>query len=122
LDLSCAKKIKVGVPRSGNCESGKENHAGLCYNPCKNGYKGVGKVCWSDNPTNWVECNLGAAKNSEACGKTIFNEVAKIGALALNIARLAASSAKLSAASAAVQLVSLRARFKALKARYNNSK
>ena len=28
------------------CPEGKQKDAGLCYNPCPEGYKGVGPVCW----------------------------------------------------------------------------
>ena len=28
------------------CPEGKQKDAGLCYNPCPEGFKGVGPVCW----------------------------------------------------------------------------
>ena len=28
------------------CPDGKQKDAGLCYNPCPEGFKGVGPVCW----------------------------------------------------------------------------
>ena len=31
---------------SSGCPDGKQLDAGLCYNPCPEGYKGVGPVCW----------------------------------------------------------------------------
>lgn len=46
----------VGVPIS-SCPKGKEKDAGLCYPTCeaigKDGWKGVGPVCWQDCPAGF---------------------------------------------------------------------
>lgn len=47
FDLSCAKRIKLGRPHGAKCPPGLEKNIGLCYRPCKEGYKGVGPVCWA---------------------------------------------------------------------------
>lgn len=36
----------AGVPMV--CRSGLVNQAGLCYQPCRAGYAGVGPVCWQN--------------------------------------------------------------------------
>ncbi len=85
FDLSCAKKIKTGDPRVGVCPAGQERNAGLCYNNCKAGYKGVGPVCWGKSPADWVECGMGSARNKKICGATIFNQVSSVGMMAFDI-------------------------------------
>ncbi|KAG2424586.1 hypothetical protein HXX76_014467 [Chlamydomonas incerta] len=45
--VSCLKKSYgngVGFPLG--CAPGEEQSGGLCYTPCKAGYKGVGPACW----------------------------------------------------------------------------
>lgn len=37
------------IPDSHACAAGKEEDAGLCYEPCKAGYKGKGPVCWQES-------------------------------------------------------------------------
>lgn len=61
IDLSCAKRIKIGKPHTADCPKGMEKQVGLCYTPCKKGYHGVGPVCWSSTPKGWVGCGMGAA-------------------------------------------------------------
>ncbi len=92
IDLSCAKTIKVGKPSSASCGSDKNNNAGLCYDKCKSGYYGVGPLCWSNVPSGWVECGLGAAKSKVECGKIVFSQVVSVGVLAINLATMGASS------------------------------
>ncbi|XP_022196877.1 uncharacterized protein LOC111054207 [Nilaparvata lugens] len=92
IDLSCAKRIQIGNPQIGTCAEGYELDAGLCYPKCRNGYKGVGFVCWSRAPQNWVECGMGAAASSATCGTTVFSQVTSVGQLAFNIATAGASS------------------------------
>jgi len=36
----------VGTPGKLVCGSGEDEDGGLCYKPCRDGYKGVGPVCW----------------------------------------------------------------------------
>jgi len=61
IDLSCAKKITIGDPKSMECGSGLDYDAGLCYKGCNIGYNGIGPVCWANGPSGWVNCGMGAA-------------------------------------------------------------
>jgi hypothetical protein len=36
-----------GIGIDPNCGGGKQKDAGLCYDSCRSGFKGVGPVCWS---------------------------------------------------------------------------
>lgn len=40
---------------SGNCPSDREKQAGLCYSLCKDGYYGVGPVCWQACPAGFTD-------------------------------------------------------------------
>ncbi len=51
-----------GVGKPMRCPHGKAYDAGLCYRPCKSGYKGVGPVCWQS-------CLPGFADHGAFCGK-----------------------------------------------------
>ena len=92
FDLSCAKKVAIGKPLTGECGSGKNKDAGLCYKKCKSGYDGVGPVCWADKPKGWVNCGMGAAKDSKTCASITFGQVAAVGEMALFIGSLGSSS------------------------------
>lgn len=92
VDLSCAKKVIIGSPRIGQCGSDEDSNGGLCYKKCTTNYKGVGPVCWGQPPNGWVECGMGAAKDSVTCAKIIGDQVMSVGSLALNIATLGSSS------------------------------
>jgi len=63
------------------CGGGKQQDAGLCYTPCRDGYNGVGPVCWARQPSSYVDCGLGYAINSTACGLLVTDQV--IGVLSL---------------------------------------
>lgn len=96
IDLSCAKKIEIGSPRTGSCAPGEEYDAGLCYTKCGDGYEGLGPVCWGKPPPNWVECGMGAAKDEKSCGTIVFGQVESVGGLALSITKVTGTgSAKL---------------------------
>jgi hypothetical protein len=75
------------APSMPNCGS-KQNQAGLCYEPCKPGYTGVGPVCWGNAPPNWVECGMGAAKDKTVCEHVVFDQVASVGNAAIKIATM----------------------------------
>ncbi|RHY13408.1 hypothetical protein DYB25_007164, partial [Aphanomyces astaci] len=85
LDLSCAKKIKIGVPKFGTCAANEDRDLGLCYPKCKPNYTGVGPVCWGRPPPSWVHCGMGAATNSRFCDLAIKDQVISVGVLAFNI-------------------------------------
>jgi hypothetical protein len=63
---ACWKKTSTrGVGTVPNCDSSKVKDAGLCYTPCKDGYKGVGPVCWQK------QCPAPLDDQGALCGKTI---------------------------------------------------
>lgn len=41
-------------------------------------------------PTGWVECGMGAAKDSQTCASTNFDEITSVGNLAINLFTFAA--------------------------------
>lgn len=56
-----------------NCGYNEEYDAGLCYTKCKDGYYGVGPVCWKRcNNRASVDCGAACASSSAACASNIF--------------------------------------------------
>jgi hypothetical protein len=52
---SCWKRAYgrgIGKPIH-NCRAEEEKSGLLCYPPCKDGYTGVGPVCWQNCPSNF---------------------------------------------------------------------
>jgi len=73
-----------GVSRLG-CPSGKENNGGLCYYPCKSGYRGVGPVCWQNCPSSKrLNCGLFCTSNKK-CAVTSTAMVGAVDDLGLTI-------------------------------------
>jgi len=101
LDISCPKRIIIGDPLPMSCRAGLEMQGGLCYVPCRTGYTGVGPVCWLPAPRNWVECGMGAAKDSLTCAKIIGNQVFSVGMVIVNIATFGSSASGSAAANSA---------------------
>lgn len=125
MDLSCAKVVTIGDPETGTCAAGEEKDGGLCYPQCKAGYTGVGPVCWASPPSSWVECGMGAAKDSRTCAEIVFGQVTSVGQMAFNIATLGsgtAASGAASAASKAGRLADLKRKYEQLKAMYKSAK
>ena len=106
VDLSCAKKIQIGTPYTANCPPGKENNAGLCYSPCNAGFYGVGPVCWANAPKGWVNCGMGAAKDSKVCKDIIIGQITSVGEMALNIAGMVVTAGGSAAATGAPKAAS----------------
>ena len=103
IDLSCAKRIEIGNPRSMSCGSNLEYDAGLCYSKCKSGVYGVGPVCWANAPNGWVGCGMGAAISSKVCAETIVGQITSVGEMALNIGSMVATMGGSTAATAGVK-------------------
>jgi hypothetical protein len=123
-DYSCEKKIEVGKIRNKGC-SGKQLDAGLCYKKCPANFKGVGPVCWAQNPKGWVNCGMGTAKDSATCASIVFGQVSSVGNLALNISTAGGSGAASKAASSAddtSKLAKLKKKFEELKEAYEAAK
>lgn len=120
VDLSCAKKVTIGNPVTGSCP-GQDKDAGLCYPKCRPGYSGVGPVCWGQPPTGWVNCGMGAARNSKACASVVLGQVASVGQLAITVASLGSSTALtagMSAPEKASRLAKLRQQYSALSVQF----
>ena len=125
IDLSCGKKIIIGDPVTGVCGSGQEKDVGLCYKSCNTGFDGVGPVCWGQPPSGWVQCGMGAAKDSKTCASIVFGQVASVGQLALTVASLGSSTslnAGMKAPQNASKLAKLRQEFSAMKVAFDNLK
>jgi hypothetical protein len=57
IGVSCAKKSYgrgVGTVPT-RCQGGMEYDAGLCYQPCRSGFNGVGPVCWGRCPPDYAD-------------------------------------------------------------------
>ncbi len=100
VDLSCAKKVEIGRPVTGQCSAGQQQDAGLCYDACGSGYDGVGPVCWGKAPKqvgtpprDWVDCGMGAAKDSSACQAVVTDQVTAVGEIALFVATVGSGAA-----------------------------
>jgi len=125
LDLASEKQVLTGDPVTGSCGSGQSENAGLCYQQCQSGYTGVGPVCWTGAPRGWVECGMGAAKDSFTCGQIVFDQVSSVGQVAFNIATLptgaGVASAAASSASKAARLAELKRMYQTLKSLYREN-
>lgn len=78
------------------CRDGKQMDAGLCYTPCRSGYKGAGPVCWGGTLPGYVDCGLGMADGPGNCAKVTTLQTASVGflAAALSPGVMAAVTAK----------------------------
>lgn len=123
IDLSCAKKVTIGNPVTGTCSPNQDKDAGLCYSKCPAGQTGVGPVCWSKPPSSWVECGMGAAKDSATCGSIVFGQVASVGQLAITIGTLGSSTslnAGMNAPADAARLTKLKQQYSTMKVAFDN--
>jgi hypothetical protein len=50
LDISCGKTVIIGDPKPMDCAEGLQKQAGLRYKQCRDGYNGIGPVCWNKIP------------------------------------------------------------------------
>jgi len=100
IDLSCAKKIEIKgtKPKIGTCSSSQERKAGLCYNKCKSGYKGVGPVCWANIPDGMKGCGMGAAKDKKTCRTVVKDQVVGPLTVLVTVASLGTSTGATAAA------------------------
>ena len=86
IDLSCAKKIIIGDPIPMSCESYKDTDAGLCYPKCKQGFYGVGPVCWASCGNSRVDCGAACSSTVGECVSGVVDQVIAPLILAANIA------------------------------------
>lgn len=101
IDLSCAKKIRIGDPKPMDCESGYVKSAGLCYKQCDEGYTGIGNICWGNAPSGWVDCGMGAAKDSLTCASIVTSQISSVVKLTINVATFGMSISANQSATAA---------------------
>lgn len=88
IGISCQKQSKGrGVGKPMTCKEGQAYDAGLCYTPCKEGYHGVGPVCWQDCPsTQSVDCGAGCATSKKNCGQKTTAQILAPLEVAANVA------------------------------------
>ena len=77
---SCTKHVHLSPGMEwATCPPGYEYDAGLCYEPCKEGFVGAAFVCWGNAPTvngkTWVECGMGAAADDATCALVVTDQI-----------------------------------------------
>lgn len=82
---TCRRNMKIydkdsygrGAGEVMKCKDGEEKDGGLCYKPCKDGYKGVGPVCWFKGCNGAYEhaCGLLCTQDASECA-SISAEIA----------------------------------------------
>ncbi len=83
IGVSCQKgSYGRGVGKPLVCTAQQQEDAGLCYNPCRDGYYGVGPVCWESCPSGWTDCGAMCVGSSTECADKLL----QIGTDALNVA------------------------------------
>jgi hypothetical protein len=76
----CLKQVSArGAGHFGNCSSGEEKQAGICYKRCEEGASGEGPLCWAACP-GAAPFSLGplCCESKEACAKVLLGEGAKL--------------------------------------------
>mmetsp|Transcript_12920 Transcript_12920/g.9353 ORF Transcript_12920/g.9353 Transcript_12920/m.9353 type:complete len:134 (+) Transcript_12920:434-835(+) len=72
IGVSCQKHSygrTAGVPLT--CKPDEEYDAGLCYTPCRDGYDGVGPVCWEICPAGKYECGALCVDTPDGCTDSV---------------------------------------------------
>ena len=104
IGVSCAKQsYGNGWGTTLKCKPGEDEDAALCYDKCKLGYSGVGPVCWQQCPAGMVNCGMGCAKSSEACGSSVGEMIVAPLEMVASIAGLVATAGGSAAATSAVK-------------------
>ena len=66
-DGCTCRKTDVGIKKTlfdrQTCRADEDLIAGLCYPKCKDGYKGVGPVCWATCPAGMTDIGVSCQKN-----------------------------------------------------------
>jgi len=127
-DNACELVVKGKAPSKSKAKKmggvcGKQQvDAGLCYDACNSGYTGVGPVCWTSAPKDWVECGMGAAKDDKTCAIVTSDQVISVGSLAMNIYTFGTSKSAekgIKAAGQAKDLSELQKKLETLKKAYD---
>ncbi len=80
----------AGTPM--HCKPGTDNDAALCYPYCREGFHGVGPVCWERCPSGRTDCGAGCATSTKACAMDTASMVVAPVMLAWNIATFGSTS------------------------------
>lgn len=67
------------------CKPNEEEQAALCYDPCKNGFKGVGPVCWEKCPDGMTECGALCIAHGGSCSDDVMTMMEDVIVLAAEI-------------------------------------
>ena len=67
------KSYSRGIGQPMVCSAEYEQDAGLCYEKCKNGFIGVGPVCWStcDSTDYALDCGVICTENDKQCAQFV---------------------------------------------------
>ncbi len=66
----------AGIISLPSCPAGMVNDAGLCYKPCKDGYYGVGPVCWQSCPDYLTDTGTMCQDNVHVFAKDSYGRTA----------------------------------------------
>jgi hypothetical protein len=77
---TCTKNTEGrGAGTLPTCSTGLQYDAGLCYQPAKAGYTGVGPVAWGNcPPASPVNCGAGCAATDAECANAIKDQVLSV--------------------------------------------
>jgi hypothetical protein len=76
IDQKKKKKIHIGDVKHADCQPDEEYDAGLCYKPCRDGYRGIGPVCWMKGGVPCMtNCGAFYAKETSDCVSNIVGMV-----------------------------------------------
>jgi len=73
----------AGTPM--HCGSDEQEDAALCYTPCRDGFHGVGPVCWQNCPSGRTDCLAGCTIGTRSCVSDTANMIIAPAMLAVNI-------------------------------------
>ena len=81
--VTTCSRIKKGYDRKSYplksfCKDDKVLNAGLCYKKCRNDFKGVGPVCWSELPDQWINCGAGGMATGMQFPKFLQGQKGKV--------------------------------------------
>lgn len=69
------------------CGKSLEQNGLLCYPKCKDGFKGVGPVCWGTCPASLTPCGIFCLKDT-SCGMKILNILMGVADLIMDVVSL----------------------------------
>ena len=62
LGFNFLHTLKLRPTETLHCKKNQELNAGLCYEPCKKGFRGVAHVCWPDCPGGYKDIGISCTK------------------------------------------------------------